>query len=134
VPTVSFTKNLQRHIECPDRDVEAETVREALEAVFADTPRLRGYVLDDNGAVRRHVDIFVDGHGIGDRHAQSDAVTADSSRGPRSRLVGIARIRRVSRSGRGTRSEPDSGVTRTSSSEPSHTVATDTARNHARRR
>lgn len=79
MPTISFTKNLQRHVECPDRAVEAETVREALEVVFADTPRLREYVLDDNGGVRRHVNIFVDGHVIEDRRRQSDRVSADSS-------------------------------------------------------
>jgi len=79
VPTISFTKNLQRHLACPDRDVQAGTVREALELVFAETPRLREYVLDDNGAVRRHVNIFVDGQAIEDRRGQSDRVSADSS-------------------------------------------------------
>lgn len=78
MPTVSFTKNLQRHVEVPERDVEATTVREALEIVFADTPRLREYVLDDNGAVRRHVTIFVDGEAIADRRLQTDTVSADA--------------------------------------------------------
>jgi molybdopterin synthase sulfur carrier subunit len=79
VPTVSFTANLQRHVDCPDRAVAAETVREALEVVFAQTPRLREYVLDDNGAVRRHVNIFVDGRVIDDRRHQSDRVSVESS-------------------------------------------------------
>lgn len=78
MPTVSFTKNLQRHVEVSERDVEATTVREALEIVFADTPRLREYVLDDNGAVRRHVTIFVDGEAIADRRLQTDTVSADA--------------------------------------------------------
>ncbi len=79
MPKVSFTKNLERHVECPAREVEAATVREALELVFAETPRLREYVLDDNGAVRRHISIFVDGKMIEDRRTQSDRVAAEAS-------------------------------------------------------
>ena len=45
-----------------------------LGAVFAQNPRLRGYVLDDQGALRRHMMVFVDGQQIRDREALSDAV------------------------------------------------------------
>ncbi len=41
--------------------VEAATVGAALAAAFAEHPALRGYVLDDQGAVRRHVAIYVKG-------------------------------------------------------------------------
>ena len=54
------------------------TVREVLEGVFAAYPRARRYVLDDTGAVRRHVVVFLDGRQIRDRAAQSDPVQADS--------------------------------------------------------
>lgn len=63
---VVFTPNLQRHVACPPREVEASTVREALEAVFADVPRLRGYVVDDQGALRAHMMVFVDSQQIRD--------------------------------------------------------------------
>ncbi len=79
MPTVTFTANLRRHIDCPDGDVEGTTVREALEAVFATTPRLRSYILDDNGAIRPHVNIFLDGAMIEDRARQSDAVGPTTS-------------------------------------------------------
>ena len=55
----------------------AGTVAAALEAVFRDNPRLRGYVLDEQGRVRQHVAIFVAGELIHDRDTLSDAVAAD---------------------------------------------------------
>jgi len=78
MPRVSFTSNLNRHLDCPAADVEGATLRETLEAVFVDNPRLRGYVLDDQGAVRRHVAVFVDNEPVVDRVSLSDPVRADS--------------------------------------------------------
>lgn len=71
---VFFTANLQRHIACPPRDVPGRTVAEALAAVFADNPPLRGYILDDQGGVRKHIAIFLNGEPIHDRHHLSDPV------------------------------------------------------------
>jgi hypothetical protein len=79
MPTVSFTDNIQRHIDCPTVRVEGSSVREVLDAAFADNPRARQYVLDDQGAVRTHMVIFVDGKPIRDRAALSDDVPADAS-------------------------------------------------------
>ncbi len=72
--TVSFTPNLERHVECPTRTVEGDSVRAVLDGVFAANPRLRGYVLDDQGALRRHMMVFVDGQQIEDRERLSDPV------------------------------------------------------------
>jgi molybdopterin synthase sulfur carrier subunit len=77
---VAFTPNLQRHVECPRRDVPGGTVREVLEGVFTDNPRLRGYIVDERGALRRHMIVFVDGRQISDRERLSDRV------GPRSEI------------------------------------------------
>jgi hypothetical protein len=74
VATVSFTPNLERHVECPTRTVEGDSVRAVLDGVFAANPRLRGYVLDDQGALRRHMMVFVDGQQIEDRERLSDPV------------------------------------------------------------
>ncbi len=71
---VVFTQNLQRHVACPESIVEASSVRDALEAVFAANPRARGYVLDDQSQLRRHMAIFVDGRLIRDRTGLSDSV------------------------------------------------------------
>jgi hypothetical protein len=77
---VAFTPNLQRHVECPRRDAPGSTVREVLEGVFSDNPRLRGYIVDERGALRRHMIVFVDGRQISDRQRLSDRV------GPRSEI------------------------------------------------
>ncbi len=69
-----FTPNLARHLDCPDSEVDGDTLRQVLEAYFERNPRARGYVLDDQGAVRRHVAIFVNRQLIADRSALSDSV------------------------------------------------------------
>lgn len=79
MPRVEVTQNLQRHVACPAQDVEGASVREVLEALFARVPALRSYVLDDQGAVRKHVVVFVDGEQILDRAQLSDAVKPSSS-------------------------------------------------------
>ena len=77
MPRVQFTANLERHVDCPPREVSGATVRDALDAYFAAFPKVRGYVLDDRGAVRRHVTIFAGGVPIRDRDTLSDAVGAN---------------------------------------------------------
>ena len=76
---VIFTPNVQRHVGCPAAEAEGATVREVLERVFADNPQARGYVLDDQSALRRHMTIFVDGQMVRDRSRLADAVTDTST-------------------------------------------------------
>jgi sulfur carrier protein ThiS len=45
-------------------DIAGSTIAEALERLFALHPVLRGYVVDERGALRRHVAVFVDGTAI----------------------------------------------------------------------
>jgi hypothetical protein len=78
MPTVHFTQNLQRHLTAPPRTVPGATVRDALEHVFRENPQLRGYVLDDQGRLRKHVVIFIDGRQVGDRTGLSDEVGSAS--------------------------------------------------------
>lgn len=75
---ITFTPHLQRFLDAPARDVDAATVAAALTQVFADNPRLRGYLLDERGAVRQHVTIFVDDTPIRDRAALTDPVGEQS--------------------------------------------------------
>jgi sulfur carrier protein ThiS len=74
--TVSFTRAIERFLEAPSAEVDGGTVGEALAVVFASRPALRGYVLDDQGALRRHVAVFVNGRLVSDRVRLSDPVRA----------------------------------------------------------
>jgi molybdopterin synthase sulfur carrier subunit len=78
MPTIEFTANLTRQTKAPRSSVDGTTVCECLQGVFAQHPTLRGYVLDDQQAVRQHVVVFVDGTAIRDRRMQSDVVRPDS--------------------------------------------------------
>lgn len=71
---VRFTDNLQRHVACPPASVAGSNVREVLTAVFCENPKARGYVLDDQGSVRRHMIVFVNGRAIQDRAGLTDSV------------------------------------------------------------
>lgn len=75
---VSFTPNIQRHVPCPDIEVTGATVREVLDAAFALNPPARGYVLDDQAGLRKHMIVFVDGVMVRDRARLSDPVGANS--------------------------------------------------------
>jgi sulfur-carrier protein len=61
MPRVVFTSHLQRHVRCAESDVSGATVGAALQAVFRAQPQVRGYVLDEQGELRKHVFVFVDG-------------------------------------------------------------------------
>ena len=74
MPRVVFTQNLERHLEAPAREAAGATVREVLDNVFAENPRLRGYLLDDRGRLRKHVVVFIDGEMASDREALADRV------------------------------------------------------------
>ena len=78
MPRVVFAPVLQRHVESPPVDVAGRTLREVLAAAFASNARVRGYVLDDQAALRKHMLIFIDGVRIVDRVQLSDAVKSDS--------------------------------------------------------
>jgi sulfur carrier protein ThiS len=75
---IVFTANIQRHVACPEAEAVGRTVREVLENVFDENPQARGYVLDDQAALRKHMAIFVDGQIIRDRARLTDAVRETS--------------------------------------------------------
>jgi len=74
MPHVSFTSHLTRHLDAEPGDAEGATVRETLESVFAANPRLRSYICDEQGALRKHVNVFVAGRPVADREGLTDAV------------------------------------------------------------
>ncbi len=75
---LTFTRNLERHVACPAETMSGATVRELLDRYFGAHPEVRGYVLDERGALRKHINVFVDGDQICDRVHLSDAISGDS--------------------------------------------------------
>jgi molybdopterin synthase sulfur carrier subunit len=58
---VHFTSWLRELVPHGPVFAEGATVGEALTALWAQEPQVRGYVLDDQGRLRKHVCIFADG-------------------------------------------------------------------------
>ncbi|MEQ1505936.1 MAG: MoaD/ThiS family protein [Myxococcota bacterium] len=77
MPHLSFTPNLERVVACPAGSFAGGSVRAVLEAAFATRPETRAYVLDDRGALRKHVVVFVNGEQVTDREGLADAVGPD---------------------------------------------------------
>ena len=75
---IYFTQNLARHTQCPAARLEAGTVAELLESYFATWPAVRDYVLDNQGEVRHHVKVLVDGRNVRDRKKLTDNLNPDS--------------------------------------------------------
>jgi hypothetical protein len=75
---VVFTANLARHIAAEPVEATGATVREVLDAVFAGDDLARSYVLDDQSALRKHMNVFVDGNRVQDRVHLSDPVPRDA--------------------------------------------------------
>ncbi len=75
---VHFTTNLRRHVDCPSVEAPGGTLRDVLAQVFAVQQRLGSYVLDEQGALRKHMLVLIDGQRVRDRESLSDAVRPDS--------------------------------------------------------
>jgi len=77
--TLQFTQQLRRFTETPDIETGAATLREALEEAFAANEQLRGYILDEQGHLRKNVAIFIDGRRIRDRVTLNEPLAPGSS-------------------------------------------------------
>jgi molybdopterin synthase sulfur carrier subunit len=75
---VIFTQQLARFLDCPTQHVQANSLRAALDEACAGNPRLRGYVIDEQGELRRHVAVFIDGRRVRERVDLSHEVGPDS--------------------------------------------------------
>ncbi len=75
---VTFPDVIQQHITAPPAEVSGATVREVLEQVFQQNEPLRGYLLDDQGGLRKHLALFVDGRQVRDRQSLEEPVEAQS--------------------------------------------------------
>lgn len=75
---IRFTTNLARHIDAAEITASGVDLRRVLEDAFMRHPVARGYVLDDQGGLRKHVSVFVDGVQVRDRQHLRDPVKQDS--------------------------------------------------------
>jgi len=78
VARIVFTQQLRRFTEAPEVVAPAATLRAALDAAFALNPRLRGYVLDEQGHMRGNVVAFIDGRRCAERVRLDDPLQPDS--------------------------------------------------------
>ncbi len=75
VPEIVFAKAFRRLVDCPDATLATTgALTDVLTEYFGEHPAVRTYMLDDRGAVRKHVAIFVDDAMITDRTTLADPV------------------------------------------------------------
>ena len=80
MPKVVFTANLRRYTGgLTETEAPGERVRDLLKALDAEIPGIRHYLVDDRGALRRHVNVFVDGDPVEDRAGLSDPLRPGST-------------------------------------------------------
>ncbi|HLF65051.1 MAG TPA: MoaD/ThiS family protein [Saprospiraceae bacterium] len=73
--TINFTYALKRFFpELKSQDIDGKSVKEILDILEQRFPGMRGYILDDQGRLREHVNIFLNGELIKDKFCQSDVV------------------------------------------------------------
>ena len=84
MPTVTLAPAIARWLSAEPQSrgevrvtVTGTTVRQALDAVFAEYPVVRGYVVDERGALRHHVVAFVDDEPVRDKQSLSESVPPD---------------------------------------------------------
>ncbi|MBK9014007.1 MAG: molybdenum cofactor biosynthesis protein MoaD [Saprospiraceae bacterium] len=79
MPTVKFTYALRRFFpNLKDTEVSAQDLPKLLHCIDGHYPGIRNYIVDERGALRKHVLIFIDGEQINDREKLGDQFTATS--------------------------------------------------------
>lgn len=77
--TIKFTYALKRFFPgVKDTPAKGNTLTEILRAAEDNYPGIRSYLLDEQGRLRQHVNIFIDGTLIKDRESLSDPFSENS--------------------------------------------------------
>ena len=72
---IKFTSALRRFFPLlKEQQVHGRTVKEVLYNIDKLYPGILGYLLEDNGRLRKHINIFLQGKLIEDRVALTDAI------------------------------------------------------------
>ena len=75
MPTVKFTYALRRFFpELKETEIDCQNLSELMDKVDMQYPGLKNYILDERGASRKHVNIFIDSTLIKDRTTLTDAI------------------------------------------------------------
>ncbi len=76
---VKFTPNLKRFFpDLSELEVDAATVADIIPAVDARWRGLGDYIIDEQGALRKHVNIFIGDELLRDKRRLSDKISADT--------------------------------------------------------
>jgi len=75
---IHFTSWLRSVVGEGAREAQGATVGAALDALFANEPHVRGYVLDEQGRLRKHVCIFADGKRLAHASALAQPISPNS--------------------------------------------------------
>ena len=78
MPTIYLTSHLRRVAPGGPTRVEAATLGAALDDYFGTAPKVRSYILDDQGRLRKHVAVFIDGELLTDKRDLGRTVAPDS--------------------------------------------------------
>ncbi|MBL4716734.1 MAG: molybdenum cofactor biosynthesis protein MoaD [Bacteroidetes bacterium] len=78
MPKVKFTSALKRfYPQLTELEIEASTVSEIIEVLKDSYPKLPDYIVDEHGALRKHVNIFISNKMIKDREHLTDEVAGN---------------------------------------------------------
>ena len=78
MPTIYLTSHLRRVAPSGPTHVEAATLGAALDAYFETAPKVRSYIVDDQGRLRKHVAVFIDGELLTDKRDLGRSVMPNS--------------------------------------------------------
>ncbi len=76
--SVDFSPNISSQVDVGKSTVKASTIKAALLELFESNPKLKSYLVNDDGTLRKHVAIVVDGVPVKDRANQSDSISEKS--------------------------------------------------------
>jgi sulfur-carrier protein len=75
MPRVQFTRNLQRFFPTlQEVEIEGDTVAQVIGRLDQRFPGIGDYIVDERGALRKHVNIFVGENPVRDRQTLEDPV------------------------------------------------------------
>ncbi len=76
---IKFTSALKRfYPDLDDLEVEGKNVNEVLEKIEIKYSGIKNFLIDDQGVLRKHINIFVNGDLILDREKMTDALDSKS--------------------------------------------------------